>query len=104
MTDFPIADVTVHIDTEEDIDQLPSERLPLRDEVLRRLERYFADIPQARRIERTTLHYGAGHIAVELVLPLAAAPDDRSARSLTACFNAAVREDPQIGPISVLFH
>jgi len=104
MADFPITDVTVHIDTEEDIDQPPGEGLPLRDEVLRRLERYFADIPQAQRIERTTLHYGGGHIAVELVLPRAAAPDDRSARSLAARFNAAVCQDTEIGPISVLFH
>jgi hypothetical protein len=72
--------------------------------VLRRLQRYFAQIPQAHRIERITLHYTGGHIVAELVLPFAAAPDDTSARALAARFNAAVRDDPDIGSVSVLFH
>jgi cation diffusion facilitator family transporter len=101
---FPITDVTVHIDTEEDVGHPSCDGLPLRDEVLRRLQRYFAQIPQAHRIERITLHYTGGHIVAELVLPFAAAPDDTSARALAARFNAAVRDDPDIGSVSVLFH
>jgi cation diffusion facilitator family transporter len=101
---FPITDVTVHIDTEEDVGHPSCEGLPLREEVLRRLQRYFAEIPQAHRIERITLHYAGGRIVAELVLPFSAAPDDASARALAARLNAAVRDDPDIGSVSVLFH
>lgn len=101
--EFPITDVTVHIDTEEDVGSAPCEGLPLRDEVLRRLQRYFANIPQANRIERTTLHYRDGHIVVELVLPRAAATDEAAARALLEQFRTAIAADHDIGSVSVLF-
>ena len=104
ISEFPINDVTVHIDTEEDVVGPSCEGLPLRDEVLLRLRRYFADIPQAHRIERTTLHYIDGHIVVELILPLAVARDDASARALAERFSIAVKGDAQIWSVSVLFH
>jgi len=78
--------------------------LPLREEVVERLRRCFANIPQAHRIERTTLHYINGGIVVELVLPLSVARDDAAARSLAERFGAAVKDDPQIRSVSVLFH
>lgn len=101
--EFPITDVTVHIDTEEDVDRPSCDGLPLRDEVQQRLQRYFADIPQSSRIERITLHYTGGRIVVELVLPRAAAPDDATARALAERFNAATRVDPDIDAVSTLF-
>jgi cation diffusion facilitator family transporter len=103
MAEFPIHDVTVHIDTEEDIGHPSCEGLPLREEVLRRLTRYFADIPQSHRIERTTLHYTGGRIVVELILPRTAAPDEASARALASRFSAAVESDREIGSVSILF-
>ena len=42
--------------------------LPLRDEVLARLTRYFQDIPEAHTIEHTLLHYRNGRIDIELLL------------------------------------
>lgn len=102
--EFPIADVTVHIDTEEDVAGLAYRGLPLRDEVLRRLNNYFAGIPKANRIERTALHYANGRIAVEPTLPLSVAPDTDAARALAAQFNAALKQDREIRSVSVLFH
>jgi cation diffusion facilitator family transporter len=101
--EFAMDDVTVHIDTEEDQESVSCEGLPLRDEVLHRLDEYFADIPEASRVERTTLHYLGGRIVVELVLPFSTAPNSVSARKLAAQFNAAAEGDKDIKSISLLF-
>ncbi len=101
--EFPIADVTVHIDIEEDVAAPSCAGLPLRDEVLRRLQGYFSAISEANRIERTTLHYANGRIVVELILPLSVTPDDADARALAARFSAATKHDPEIQSVSVLF-
>lgn len=100
-----MADVTVHIDTEEDAAETARPRLPLRAEVLARLNGYFRDIPEARAIEQTLLHYRGGRIDVELRLPLAAAggnPD--SARALRARFTAALEADPDLRKIDIFFN
>ena len=96
-----VADAMVHIDTEEDISGPTCLDLPLRDEVLKRLERYFKDIPAARRIERVTLHYIERHIDLELLLPLAAVAE---AGRLVARLKAAVSKDEYIGTLDVHFH
>ena len=96
-----VADVMVHIDTEEDISGATCLGLPLRDEVLKRLERHFQDIPAARRIERVTLHYIERHIDLELLLPLAAVAE---AGRLVARLKAAVGKDEYIGTLDVHFH
>lgn len=101
--EFPIMDVIVHIDTEEDTDDAQGENLPLREEVLRRLKDYFAGIPEANRIERITLHYTGGRVVVELVLPFSVAPDHDSAHRLADRFNAAADQDRDIRSISLLF-
>ena len=99
-----VADAMVHIDTEEDISGPTCLDLPLRDEVLKRLERYFKDIPAARRIERVTLHYIERHIDLELLLPLAAVADAAEAGRLVARLKAAVGKDEYIGTLDVHFH
>ncbi|ROR34189.1 cation diffusion facilitator family transporter [Inmirania thermothiophila] len=78
-----VRDVTVHVDPEDDTGGNPSEGLPLRGEVLARLERRWRHIPEAARIEEVTLHYLEGRIHVDVVLPLAAAADpEATARAL----------------------
>jgi cation diffusion facilitator family transporter len=98
-----LADVMVHIDTEEDLDSPSCAALPLREEVLRRLDRYFQDIPEARQIQHTTLHYLNGRIDVELRLPLSAAADHAAARQLARRFAEAVQADQDIHRLEVLF-
>lgn len=100
----PMTDVMVHIDTEEDIEGPSCEGLPLRDEVQRRLDGYFRDIPEARRIEQVTLHYLDGQIEIELLLPLAVAADPGAAQSLVQRFAEAARADRQIRSVKVKYH
>ena len=99
-----IADVLVHIDIEEDIQGPACVDLPLRDEVLARLARYFQDIPEARAIEHTLLHYRNGRIDIELLLPLDTVADTAAARRLVARFVEAVRADREFGKVDVRFH
>jgi len=100
----PLADVMVHIDTEEDVNVLSCAGLPLRDELQKRLDNYFRDIPEARMIEHMTLHYLNGRIDIELLLPQDAISPSTTARQLAEQFAAAVRNDRDLGKVDVHFH
>lgn len=100
----PIADVMVHIDTEEDIDDESCLELPTRQDVEQRLKKYFAHIPEARQIEQTTLHYLKGRIDIELLLPLTAVADATAAQDLARRFTDASRTDNDIGQVELKFH
>ncbi len=100
----PVTDVMIHIDTEEDGAGDTATELPLRAEIERRLQRYFADIPEGRLIEQTLLHYGKDRVDVELRLPLSAIKNADEGRSLARRFAEAVRGDLEIGKIEVYFH
>jgi len=100
----PLADVMVHIDTEEDVNVPSGAGLPLRDELQKRLNNYFRDIPEARLIEHMTLHYLNGRIDIELLLSQDAVSHSTSARQLAQQFAAAVRNDRDIGKVDVHFH
>ena len=100
----PVADVMVHTDTEEDIYRPSCADLPLRDQVLKRLDRYFQEIPEAKQIERTTLHYRNDRIDIELLLPLSAVADMDAARKLRQRFAASVAADREIASLDVRFH
>jgi len=99
-----ISDVMVHIDTEEDVEMPSCAGLPLRDEVLARLQQYFRDIPEASAIERTTLHYVDGRLEIELLLPLTIAPSREATGALTGRFQAAVQDVPDIRRLEILYH
>lgn len=99
-----IADVVVHIDSEDDEHAATNARLPLRAEVMKRLEHYFADIEPAHAIQATVLHYLGGKITVEVHLSLDLAPTVAAGRALQARFTKAVARDPQIGSVRVCFH
>jgi cation diffusion facilitator family transporter len=99
-----LADVMVHIDTEEDVNIPSCAGLPLRDELQKRLNNYFRDIPETRLIEHMTLHYLNGRINIELLLPQDAVIDSTTARQLAQRFATAVRDDRDIGNVDVYFH
>jgi len=99
-----LADVMVHIDTEEDINGPSGAGLPLRDELQKRLNNYFRDIPEARLIEHMTLHYLNGRIDIELLLPQDAVTRSTTARQLAQRFAATVRDDRDIGKVDVYYH
>ncbi len=99
-----LADVMVHIDTEEDVNGPSCAGLPLRDELQQRLANYFRDIPEARQIEHMTLHYLNGRIDIELLLPQDALAPSVTARQLTQRFAAAIGNDREIGNVDIRFH
>lgn len=100
----PVTDVMVHIDIEEDMDMPTAAALPAREDVLKRLTAYFKDIPQARHIEHTTLHYGNGQIEVELIMSRAVLAEAGTADDLTVRFNQALRSDPYIRGVEIYYH
>lgn len=99
----PVADVLVHIDTEEDIEAPSGANLPLRQAVIERLEQRFRGIPETSSIQRTTLHYVNGKLDIELLLPIAAAPSPEAARALTARFRAAVQDDSDVRQLDISY-
>ncbi|MDX2316224.1 MAG: cation diffusion facilitator family transporter [Gammaproteobacteria bacterium] len=98
-----IADVTVHIDPEDDEHAAPGRHLALRDQVLRRLQACWQDLPAAQQIRHVNLHYLNGQIHVEVELPLALGADPDSAAEHFRAFNAAAAEDPDIAGIRLLY-
>ena len=102
---LPVADVMVHIDTEEDQDDEAETQasLPSRRELMSRLKGYLADIPELAIIDDVTLHYRHGHIDVELLLPLAVAAAS-DVGNLNRRVSEAVVGDKQIGLVELRFH
>lgn len=98
-----IADVTVHIDPEDDEHAAPGKHLGLRNQVLRRLEAHWQHLPAARQIRRVNLHYLNGRIHVEVELPRNLAADANQSGEISAAFAAAAAGDPDIAGIRVLY-
>lgn len=98
-----VADVTVHIDPEDDELSSPCDHLPLRDELLPQLRARWARLPAAAAIEDVTLHYLDGRIHVELVLPLEWAPDAGAAADLTDDFQRAAHGIAGIAAVRLFF-
>jgi len=99
-----VADVTVHIDPEDDETCSPCDHLPLREEVLASLRVHWAELPASRAIEDITLHYLDGKIHLELVLPLEWAPDRATAVALTREFQQRAGAVAVIGEVKLRYH
>ena len=70
--DDDVADVTVHIDPEDDELASPCTHLPLRDEILHRLDAQWDALQPRPVIDRVVLHYLDGQVNVDVFLPMAA--------------------------------
>lgn len=99
-----LADVTVHIDPENDEQTTPSLTLPLRQEITEYLQNYcWRNLESHQAIERIALHYLAGKITVEIYLPLEVTKDLAQAQDLAQQFiELATRED-KIHAVKVYF-
>ncbi|MCW8901263.1 MAG: cation diffusion facilitator family transporter [Gammaproteobacteria bacterium] len=101
-----VIDVMVHIDPEDDEDAGPIEKLPLRAEILKKMELAWAGIEEAKKIDSITLHYLEGKIQIELLLPLAilhnAQPDADTA--VKQRFKDALKNVKEIDRVSVHYH
>lgn len=103
--DIPeVADVTVHVDTEDDLINVITGNLPLRHELIERMSGYFSVIPAAGDIEKITLHYMNGKVNAEIILPINYASDEEEADALTQEFQKTVEADSDIGDIILYFH
>jgi len=98
-----IADVTVHIDPEDDEHAAPGKHLGLRNQVLSRLQTRWQHLPAAEQIRRVNLHYLNGRIHVEVELPMALGADAEQAAGISAAFDEAAAGDPDIAGVRVLY-
>ncbi len=64
-----VQDALVHIDPEDDEGGSPSMKLPPRYVIEADLEKVWADNPATKEIQRSTYHYYAGSLEIELLLP-----------------------------------
>ncbi len=63
-----VSDVTVHIDPEDDEVASPCNGLPLRDEIMRRLEKRLSKLDLDSDIEKVVLHYLDGKVHVDIFM------------------------------------
>ena len=98
-----IADVTVHIDPEDDEHAAPGMHLGLRDAVQEKLQACWGHLPASRQIRRVSLHYLNGRIHVEVELPLALGADPEQAARNSAEFSAAVRDESDVADVRVFY-
>jgi cation diffusion facilitator family transporter len=71
--DDDVADVTVHIDPEDDELASPCTHLPMRNEILRRLDAQWDTLQPRPAISRVVLHYLDGRVNVDVYVPMASA-------------------------------
>ena len=98
-----VTDVTVHIDPEDDEDASPCRHLPLRGEILRRLEHEWQDLDLGEGIDRIVLHYLDGKVHVDVFMPMAGVDPDRLS-GLASEVSAAARRAQDIGKVNIYFH
>jgi len=97
-----VTDVTVHIDPEDDEQESLSDKLPLRADLLRDLQRRWADIEDVDA-EHITLHYLRGKLRVDLELPLSVLEAHSDTRGLIEKIERAAKELPEVGSVNVSF-
>ncbi len=98
-----VADVTVHVDPEDDEEARPSDHLPMREEMVRRLRRQWAGLPASQAVRNVILHYLDGRVHVEIHLPLTAVNDVAQARHLSSRYTEVARALPEVGVVRVLY-
>ncbi len=85
-----LEDVTVHIDPEDDEEGPSCAGLPLRREAEELLQSCWSHIPCYEKRRRLVLHYLAGHIDVDLFLPLLCYRSEQEADELKQAFQSGL--------------
>ncbi len=100
-----VADVMVHIDPEDDEIYRPNIKLPLRQALLAKLSTHWSEIPESQQIEDVTLHYLAGKIKVNLLLPLSVLEGGNSKQhQLDERFSQVAQKVAEVDSINLIFH
>jgi cation diffusion facilitator family transporter len=97
-----VTDVTVHIDPEDDERESLSDKLPLRGDLLRELQRKWTDI-EGVDAENITLHYLRGKLRIDLELPLSVLETVPDPRGLIDKIEQAAKELPEVDSVNVSF-
>lgn len=97
-----VADVTVHIDPEDDEEGSQSERLPSREEILAHLKSRWPEIPHIA-FDDLTLHYLSGELHIELVLPIDILESAEDAGRLVRRLKEAASDLPDLGDVQICF-
>jgi cation diffusion facilitator family transporter len=98
-----MSDVIVHIDPEDDASATPTKGLPMRTEILERLDQYWRPIPEALTRKRVLLHYLDGAITVDVFFPLRTFVDEPSTRQLHQRLHTALEDDPDIADVRLYY-
>jgi cation diffusion facilitator family transporter len=96
-----ISDVTVHIDPEDD-EIAPCKHLPLRNEILRRLEHRWQGLDLGPGIDQIMLHYLDGKVHVDVFIKMDGLEAGAMA-GLTERIRSAARLEEDIGEVTVNF-
>ncbi len=101
-----VIDVMVHIDPEDDEIAPQNTKLPLRYEILKKINSAWAGIEEAEKVENITLHYLQGKIQIELLLPLAILHNERADvdKTVEQRLKQALTDVEEISEISVHYH
>lgn len=105
LTEFEgVTDVTVHIDPEDDEQEAVSLGLPMRRELLSRVQDHLDGFEEYARIDRFTLHYLAGKIQVEALMSFDESSSTETCRQLEKRFRDALQDAPLIESINLYWH
>lgn len=101
-----VIDVMVHIDPEDDEHIPKHEKLPLRREMLKKLELAWVGVEEAKKIDCITMHYLQGKIEIELLLPLAILHNAQldAEKAVKGRFVQALANVEEIEKVSIRFH
>jgi len=95
-----VSDVTVHIDPEDDELASSCAGLPLRDEILRRLEQQWQHLDIGERLDKVVVHYLDGKVHVEVFLN-STGEDSRQLTELSTAIRESSQKAQDIGDVSV---
>ena len=98
-----MADITIHIDAEDDTAYQRSAHLPLRRELEQELKDCWAGLPEADAIECLVVHYVDGSLQIETWLPLSRFDDIAAARQAATRLREAAMYHAHITRVEVLF-
>jgi cation diffusion facilitator family transporter len=101
-----VVDVMVHIDPEDDANLPETTDLPLRADMLKKMQAAWVNVEEAKKIENITLHYLQGKIQIELLLPLAILHNAKqdAEKAVEQRFKQALAGVTEINGISVHYH
>ena len=99
-----ISDILIHIDAENDEQDLKVDSLPSRREIISRLQHYWKGLLDLQTIDRITLHYLGKRLTIEIYLPLKILNNQNEAVIFSQHLNERAFQDLDIQEIRVYYY